>query len=492
MVATYDAIIIGAGYGGVVCGALLSKWGVKVLVLDKNNRAGGKQMPFSKNGYKGEWWPTFGIPLERGPFIEAFAELGIQSQLKLMPGSAALMYRRPNGKWVTSVDSPKSEVADPTENMFTAWQLNQEERQASLQILAELALMSPEQLSPLDDVPIKDWVDSHANVPSALRGFFAVHANLMATGLYELVATSEMARIMQIFAGTTKSYPKGGYGRLIEDLVALIKVHGGEVQLRSRVERILVEGGRAAGVTCNGKVFKAPIIISNAGIQPTVLKLLGEEYFDKTYVNYIKEIMPSLGFTSQRYILSKPVLEHGVYIATSENSYLDVDRLADMKEGKFPDVLSVYGTVPAHFDPDMAPAGKQMLLIGTWCSPDPAAKEIRALQKKVDEQFEEMLPEAARYVEAKEGYVGPAHVAAMSRDQVLPGYGGEAVGLAVTVGYCGKNKPKAKSPLPGLFFVGHDAGGSALVGTHQAVSSGMRVARVVRQHFIERKMVLRG
>ncbi len=491
MAPKYDAIIIGAGYGGIVCGALLSKWGVKVLVLDKNNRPGGKQMPFTKNGFKGEWWPTFGIPLERGPFVEAFAELGIESNLKLMPGSAALMYRRPSGKWVTAVDSPKSEIADPTENMFNAWQLNAEERQTSLQILAELALMSPQELDPLDDVPIKDWVDSHTNVPPALRGFFAVHANLMATNLYELVAASEMARIMQIFAGTTKSYPKGGYGRLIMDLVNFIKAHGGDVQLRSRVERILVEGGRAAGVTCNGKVFKAPIIVSNAGVQPTVLKLLGEEYFDKFYVNYVKEIVPSLGFTCQRYVMSKPVLEHGVYIATSEDSYIDAARLDDMHAGKFPDVISVYGTVPAHFDPEMAPPGKQMLLIGTWCSPDPAAREIRALQKKVDEQFEEMLPDAARFVETREGYVGPAHVAAMSRDQVLPGLGGEAVGLAVTVGYCGKNKPKARSPLPGLFFVGHDAGGSALVGTHQAVSSGMRVAHLVRNYYFERKLVER-
>ncbi len=48
------------------------------------------------------------------------------------------------------------------------------------------------------------------------------------------------------------------------------------------------------------------------------------------------------------------------------------------------------------------------------------------------------------------------------------------MGLAVTVGYCGKNKPSPKSPLPGLFFVGHDAGGGAYTGTNQAVSSGLR------------------
>jgi prolycopene isomerase len=162
-----------------------------------------------------------------------------------------------------------------------------------------------------------------------------------------------------------------------------------------------------------------------------------------------------------------------------------------MRAGKMPEVVSFYGVVSAHFDPDMAPPGRQMMLLGTWCSADPKAREIRALQKKVDQQFEDMFPEAVPFIESREGYAGPAQVSALSRDSVLPGLGGEAVGLAVTVGYCGKNKPKAKSPLNGLFYVGHDAGGLAFIGTHQAVSSGLRVADVVRRYYLERKSVLR-
>jgi hypothetical protein len=99
------------------------------------------------------------------------------------------------------------------------------------------------------------------------------------------------------------------------------------------------------------------------------------------------------------------------------------------------------------------------------------------------------LPDAVPYIESREGHVGPAEVSALSRDQVLPGVGGEAAGLAVTVGYCGKNKPNPKSPLPGLFFVGHDAGGSGYLGTHQAVSSGIAVASLVRLYWLERRSI---
>lgn len=485
----YDVIIIGAGLGGITCGALLARWGFKPLVLEKNSRIGGKQMGLSVKGFKGEMWPTYGIPKETGPFVEAFKQLGIETKLDVIPGTTALMYRRPSGEWVTSVTGAKAEE-DPTVNMFNSWQLNAQEREVALNVLAKMALLTPEQLDALDNVSVKEWLAQQGDMPKPLYGFFAVHSNLMATGLYELVAMSEIARIMQIFASSTTGYPRGGYARVVEDIANVLRANGGELRLRARVERIVVENGRVTGVTTKDRFFKAPVVISNAGIQPTVLKLVGEEHFDRSYLNYVKEIVPSLGFTCQRYIFSKPVLKHGVYIGTSEDSFIDIERLEEIRAGKLPKVVSIYGVVPANFDPDMAPRGKQMLLIGTWCSPDPKAKEVRMLQRKVDEQFEEMLPEAVPYIESKEGYVGPAEVSALSRDSVLPGLGGEAVGLGVTVGYCGKNKPSAKAPLSGLFYVGHDAGGGAFIGTHQAVSSGLKVAAMVRHYLLEKKAVL--
>jgi phytoene dehydrogenase-like protein len=48
----YDAIIVGAGHNGLVCGALLGKAGKRVLVLEANNQVGGAAVtrPFAE-GY---------------------------------------------------------------------------------------------------------------------------------------------------------------------------------------------------------------------------------------------------------------------------------------------------------------------------------------------------------------------------------------------------------------------------------------------------------
>jgi phytoene dehydrogenase-like protein len=269
----------------------------------------------------------------------------------------------------------------------------------------------------------------------------------------------------------------------------VFKANGGEVLTGAKVQSITVDEGRVTGVKTKDKTFKASIVVSNAGIQPTVLKLAGEEHFDKSYVGYVRDIVPSLGFTCMRYIFSKPVMEHGVYVATTEDSFLDVERLEKMRDGIIPDEIALDGVVASHFDPEMAPKGKQMLLLGTWCTPDPRGKEIKPLHKKIDELFAEMFPDAVPYIESREGFMGPAEVSTLSRDQVLPGVGGEAAGSAVTVGYCGKHKPNPRSPLPGLFFVGHDAGGGGYLATHQAVFSGLNVAPLVHFYWMERRSI---
>jgi phytoene dehydrogenase-like protein len=253
------------------------------------------------------------------------------------------------------------------------------------------------------------------------------------------------------------------------------------------VESITIDNGRVSGVTTKDTVFKTPIVVSNAGIHPTMLKLVGKEHFDKSYVSYVKDLLPSMGFTGCRYILSKPVLPYALYQIWSEDSWWNLERYNEARAGKVPTDVVITMIVPTNYDPDMGPPGKQLLILGTPCSPAPEDKTIKMLWKKVDQQMAEIFPEIVPAIESREAYMGPAQVSVISRDQVLPGQGGEAVGVGVTIGQSGKHKASPKSPLPGLFYVGFDAGSSGFMGTQQAVDSALNVAPMVYHYHLEKK-----
>ncbi len=73
----YDVIVVGAGFGGSSCAGLLAKRGLKVLLLDKNSRAGGKATSLSKKGFTYTAWVVISAPTQ-GTLLEVvLKELGM-------------------------------------------------------------------------------------------------------------------------------------------------------------------------------------------------------------------------------------------------------------------------------------------------------------------------------------------------------------------------------------------------------------------------------
>ena len=99
----------------------------------------------------------------------------------------------------------------------------------------------------------------------------------------------------------------------------------------------------------------------------------------------------------------------------------------------------------------------------------------------LDETIKEIWPEFFNCLERKEPF-SVKQISLMTRDAVLPGQGGECIGLGQTVGQCGRSKPSAESPVKGLYYVGTDAGGYGC-GTHQAIDSAFNVSdQALRYH----------
>jgi len=455
----YDAIVVGGGPGGSACAALLAKQGMKILLLEKNDRPGGKALTMTKEGFGYELWPVAGGPRQNTKFEAVLNELGMELEIlpPIPPGGGG-------------GGTPR-----PTEPSFTP-----EETEEINRFNNDVATMTPQEIDTLDDVTWHDFI-SRYKIPQSMYTSLASLANLIFAVPVDLLAASEAIKVRQDFArGGAGCYFKGGYGKLFETFTEAVKRYGGEVRLRTRVERIDVEDGQVRGVVTEHGTFQAPIVVSNAGIQPTVLKLVGTEHFDKSYVNYVKDLVPSLAAMGIRYFLSKPVLQRALLTYSTDENYWNVGLTLKAKAGELPDELWVFITVPSLYDPSLAPEGKQCALAISLCPPDAAMKDAQMYWDRLDKTVAKVWPEIAQYTEKKE-YHSPADVSAVSRDHVLPGQGGECIGLAQIVGQCGRHKPSARAPLRGLFYVGCDAGGYGC-GTHQAVDSAVNVSRMVLQY----------
>ena len=478
----YDVIVVGAGFGGSTCAALLAKQGLRVLLLDKNARAGGKALSLSKGGFSYSPWVIIPAPALGNLFEVVLKELGMENKVELVtPRVQGARFKSSSGQYILAPQMPPGEM-DP--DKFFQWvEVKKEESEEVLKAFAELTMMSPQDVDTLDDISFYQWLSGY-RLP---QGAYSILTALMSDACFvvpvdTLAASEAISALQSAFLRGGGVFCKGGIGRVAETFAQAVEAYGGKVMMRTRVKKITVDQGRVTGVVTDKGSFQAPIVVSNVGIQPTVLKLVGEEHFDKSYLSYVKELVPSLGFIGVRYFLDKEIINEPYGAIFSDESCWSLEKWLRAQRGDVPKEITVWFEVPSNYDPQAAPPGKQVVLTGAWCPPDPRMtdNDKRAWWNKVDEMMFRVFPEMPAHIESKEGY-SPRDVSALTRDQVLPGIGGECIGLGQVVGQCGRHKPSVKAPVRGLFYVGCDAGGRG-IGTQQAVDSGINVARIILQY----------
>lgn len=485
---SHDVIVIGSGPGGGSCASLLQKRGLRTLLLEKNDFVGGKMVSIDRDGYAYDLFPHGQVPMRGSAFESIFAELGVSDDFRpaLEPDDdrdiIKLAYRKRGWKDYR-ITTQTQAMSDPAP-FFALWDIDAQAQAQTVAFMAELASMPEERLDELDAVSMHEFLGTR-DIPYELYSYMAFHANASLAEPIDLVSASEQIRIMQqiMLNGGGGQY-KGGFGTLAKVMVREFEKNGGTMLRNHRVEKILVEDGAVTGVVSNGETFRAPVVVSSAGLQPTVLKLVGEAHFDRSYLNYVKGLVPGWGFTSIRYFLDRPVMDVAMYIAYADESWIDMERFRRMKEGHVPDEVILFMCNHSFYDAKAAPPGKQVLVSGTVCSPNPEAGEIEDLWRVMDDQMQRFFPEIWAASERRD-YSGPSDISSLTRDSVLPGQGGECVGLGQVVGQCGRQKPSVDAPIRGLYYAGTDAGAAGM-GTHQAALSGSEVARRVELELAKR------
>jgi prolycopene isomerase len=481
---TYDVCVIGAGYGGATAAALLAHAGRSVALVEKTLQAGGKSQTVDRKGYRFEMFGAVGIPAHGSRFHELVDVLGIAERAPfVIPEGevAAVRYKAADGSW-RSMRSALRQTGDPKEmeNLRRVFGAGDQDIAALTRLYTEVLTLQGDALDALDDVGMLEWV-RRFDLPESLVSQLCMNLNtLFVVPVNRLCASEAIYTMRQQVMGGAGRYHLGGYGRVAEVCAEYVAERGGLYVNKQRVKRILVEGGRAVGIETDAGTLRARAVVSNAGIQPTVLRLAGSGHFPADYVERVKALEPSWAIAGFRYVLDARVFDAALIPIFSDQSWLDDERMAGMQQGRWPDVPLIAIDVASEFDPSLSPVpGHQIANCQVFCSADPESPMGDEAVRRAERVIDELWPDLQQHVIRKERY-GARQISACSRDAVLPGQGGEAVGVAQVVGQCGRSKPQPRTPLPGLYLVGCDAGGRG-AGTHQAVDSAFHVAALVHE-----------
>lgn len=286
----WDYVVIGSGMGGMTAAALLAKLGRRVLVLEQHYTPGG----FTHSFRRKHWTWDVGVhaigEVTRHSMTGRVLERLTGGRLKWASlGPVYDEFHWPDGFRIDFPDSPEQFRANlvaafPDEERAIDRYLALTREVASSMKAYYLARIAPKALSFVTDRTVARKAQTHferntAEVVAELTDDPRLRALFTAQwGYYGSVPSRSSFAIQALVVKHFwhgAYYPVGGSQRIAEGLLATVADAGGWTRIRADVEEIVIEGGAACGVRLKGgEVIKAKRVISAAGIQSTVRRLL--------------------------------------------------------------------------------------------------------------------------------------------------------------------------------------------------------------------------
>ncbi|MFU8813146.1 MAG: phytoene desaturase family protein [Balneolaceae bacterium] len=400
----FDALIIGSGHNGLVTGCYLAKAGYSVGVLERRDTIGGAvctetmfQSDENPHGFRMDVGSSVHIMIHQTGIIE---ELGLTDYgLEYIDMDPMMSYPFPDGKGVIhfhkdlekTLESIARSAPEDVENyrkFVTFWEAINKGVLAAFMvpptgknIVAEMAkgqfrngamFKKGEQAHGLQRIlgsygqeVMRSFKNPH--MQAALIWFAAQSGPLP-----DQSATGDFAGWQSMLHHSGAKHPRGGSGMLTQAMKRLIEAHGGEVIPNAPAASILIRDGRAAGVqTENGDVYKADLVVSNAHVQTTMLKLVGREHLDDALFQRVENIQVGNGFGMvircavdelPEYTAAPgdPLIHNGMQLLAPSVPYMH-RAIGDYMKGLPPENPAVLAMTFSKIDPDVAKDGKHTL-----------------------------------------------------------------------------------------------------------------------------------
>jgi phytoene dehydrogenase-like protein len=292
----FDAIVIGAGAGGLFTAARLAHEGFRTLVVERLDKVGGRASTDDIDGFKVN---NGAIVIEVGGITEqTCAEVGAEFDI-----------REPNPPILYRIGGKDVDVTGGGWGFL----LSKLTRQGAKLVKGIGAARNDSGL-PEDEISTAEWVSKYTKNEGVHGIFRNMCASIFAVGSEDLPARVFLTYFTRKSAFKRFGFhPEGTIG-IWQSLARSIESHGGEVWLSTPVTSILSDDGSITGVevTRDGKAVtvKAPLVVSDVGPAATV-SLLGEDNVPTDYQEQVKKAdrptaMISVNFASQERLVNVP------------------------------------------------------------------------------------------------------------------------------------------------------------------------------------------
>ncbi len=268
---SYDVAVIGSGLAGLTSANILARQGYSVLLLEHHYQLGGMATWFKRAGGH-----IFDISLHGFPYgmIKSCRKYWTQEIAESIVQLKGIRFENPQFSLRTTftredftrVIVERFGISIETVQQFfdTARGMNFfDEKKKTTRELFDQFFPGRDDVVRLLMEPITYANGSTLEDPAITYGI--VFSNFMQKGVYTF---------------------EGGTDALVNKMRDELIRNGVDIRIRSLVEKIEVSlDRRITGVVVNGRRIRCRTIVSNANIKSTILKLVGEEHFDRKFVD---------------------------------------------------------------------------------------------------------------------------------------------------------------------------------------------------------------
>ncbi|NVM27846.1 MAG: NAD(P)/FAD-dependent oxidoreductase [Candidatus Helarchaeota archaeon] len=447
--------IVGSGVGGSGVGALLANAGFDVELFEKNSLPGGRFCTYEKEGFNVDVGCHIIGNCEKGTLGEILDRIGMPIQWAHVRKPGPIIHF--NGEYIHFPrDLPKLN-------------LPKQEVKGLLNMFSEVIQTPEDKIEEYDDIDVHSFVSKYSTDPR-VRSLFALSLGVMFVAPDFLASMGEWIFAQrELQEKRSLGLPIGGCISVPKTYCKGIEKNGGKIHYNTRVKRIVVEDNKATGIELEDGTFVASdIVISNAGIKPTVNDLVGKKFFTPEYLKLVDSYQYSFATLMVKVALKRKITDQKfICYVSGEN----LEEFAmDVFEKGIPE-KHVMAMVPiiSNLDPSTAPEGKQLLIAGAGAPTGPEQGDCN--YEKWAEAILNSLRDIWPNIDDDILWVDVTTPADINK---YAGKDGVVVGISQIVGQVGKNRPKQELPIENLCCCGADTGGRH-IGVEIAGESALRL-----------------